>query len=75
MIMLKMMLMIATANVDDDNKNDACHLRGGGEEADCVDARSSSWYQGSRSVTCERGYHHHSGAYGCGSSGAEDRRS
>ena len=55
MKMLKMMLMIATANVDDDNKNDACHLRGGGEEADCVDARSSSWYQGSRSVTCERG--------------------
>ena len=74
MIMLKMMLMIATANVDDDNKNDACHLRGGGEEADCVDARSSSWYQGSRSVTCEHGYHH-SRAYGCDSSGAEDRRS
>ena len=64
----------ATANVDDGNKNDACHLRGGGEEADWVDARSSSWYQGSRSVTCERGYHH-SGAYGCDSSGAEDRRS
>ena len=33
---------------DEDDDED---LSGGGDEADCVDARSSSWYQGSRSVT------------------------
>ena len=36
-------------NGDDEDYDD--DLSGGGDEADCVDARSSSWYQGSRSVT------------------------
>ena len=36
---------------DGDDEDDDDDLSGGGDEADCVDARSSSWYQGSRSVT------------------------
>ena len=41
-------------NTDDDDgedEDDDEDLSGGGDEADCVEARSSSWYQGSRSVT------------------------
>ena len=40
-------------NDDDDgeDEDDDEDLSGGGDEADCVEARSSSWYQGSRSVT------------------------
>ena len=36
---------------DGDDEDDDDDLSGGGDEADCVEARSSSWYQGSRSVT------------------------
>ena len=40
------------ADIDDgDDEDHDDDLSGGGDEADCVDARSSSWYQGSRSVT------------------------
>ena len=38
-----------------DNEDDDDDLSGGGEEADCVEARSSSWYQGSLSVTFRNG--------------------
>ena len=37
---------------DGDNEDDDDDLSGGGDEADCVEVRSSSWYQGSLSVTC-----------------------
>ena len=39
-------MVVTNMRCDDDDD-----LSGGGDEADCVDARSSSWYQGSRSVT------------------------
>ena len=40
-----------TDNDDGGDEDDDEDLSGGGDEADCVEARSSSWYQGSRSVT------------------------
>ena len=49
-----------TDNDDGDDYDDDDDLSGGGDEADCVEARSSSWYQGSRSVTFDD-FHVHDG--------------